>query len=45
MTDAERKKFDGARWMLIFLILAVSAGTVMYKLTVREHLEQTALLF
>ena len=45
MTDGERKKFDGARWMLIFLILAVSAGTVMYKLTVREHLEQTSLLF
>ena len=45
MTDGERKKFDGARWTLIFLILAVSAGTVMYKLTVREHLEQTSLLF
>jgi hypothetical protein len=45
MTDDERKKFDSSRWMLIFLILAVSAGTVMYKLTVREHLEQTALLF
>ena len=45
MTDAERKKFDNARWVLIFLILAVSAGTVMYKLTVREHLEQTSLLF
>jgi hypothetical protein len=45
MTEGERKKFDSARWMLVFLILAVSAGSLMYKFTVRERLEQTSLLF
>ncbi len=34
-----------SQWTLIFLILAVSAGSVMYRLIVRGRLEQTAVLF
>jgi hypothetical protein len=45
MTDIESKRFDGARWTLIFLILAVNAGSVLYRLTVWGGLEQTSLLF
>ena len=34
-----------SQWSVIFLILAVSAGSVLYRLIVRGMLEQTALLF
>lgn len=34
-----------SQWSVIFLILAVSAGSVMYRLIVRGRLEQTAVLF
>jgi hypothetical protein len=46
MSDTEQKaSLSSSQWMLIFLILAVSAGSVMYHVIVRGRLEQTAALF
>jgi hypothetical protein len=46
MNDLERKtSISRSQWSLVFLILAVSAGSVMYRLIVRGRLEQTAALF
>src|SRR5580704_6815087 len=46
MNDLEQKpSISRSQWKLIFLILAVSAGSVMYRLIVRGRLEQTAVLF
>ena len=46
MNDLEQKpSISRSQWRLIFLILAVSAGSVMYRLIVRGRLEQTAVLF
>ena len=46
MNDLEPKpSISRSQWKLIFLILAVSAGSVMYRLIVRGRLEQTAVLF
>ena len=41
----KRLSLNRSQWSLIFLILAVSAGSVMYRLIVRGRLEQTAVLF
>ncbi len=44
--DLEQKpSISRSQSRLIFLILAVSAGSVMYRLIVRGRLEQTAVLF
>ncbi len=46
MNDLERKtSISRSQWSLIFLILAVSAGSVMFRLIVFGGLEQTAVLF
>jgi hypothetical protein len=46
MNDLEKgPAISRSQWSLIFLILAVSAGSVMYHLIVRGRLEQTAVLF
>jgi hypothetical protein len=46
MNDPDPKpSINRSQWKLIFLILAVSAGSVMYHLIVRGRLEQTAALF
>ena len=46
MNDPEQKpSISRSQWSLIFLILAVSASSVMYRLIVRGRLEQTAVLF
>ena len=46
MNDLEKKpSISRSQWSLIFLILAVTAGSVMYRLIVRGRLEQTAALF
>jgi len=46
MNDLEPKpSISRSQWKLIFLILAVSAGSVMYRLIVLGRLEQTAVLF
>jgi hypothetical protein len=46
MNDLEKKQsISRSQWSLIFLILAVTAGSVMYRLIVRGRLEQTAVLF
>ena len=46
MNDLKNKpSISRSQWSLIFLILAVSAGSIMYRLIVRGKLEQTALLF
>jgi hypothetical protein len=45
MTDLDKKPFDGSRWGLIFLVLAVSLGSVLYRIIVKERLEQTSVLF
>jgi len=46
MNDMEKKlSLSRSQWSLIFLILAVSIGSVMYRLIVRGKLEQTAVLF
>jgi hypothetical protein len=46
MNDLERKtSITRSQWSLIFLILAVTAGSVMYRLIVLGKLEQTAVLF
>jgi hypothetical protein len=46
MNDLDPKpSISRSQWMLIFVILAVSAGSVMYRLIVRGSLEQTAVLF
>jgi hypothetical protein len=41
----QKLSLSASQWRLIFLILAVSAGSVMYRLIVRGRLEQTAVLF
>lgn len=41
----EKPSLSRSQWTLIFLILAVSAGSVMYHLIVRGGLEQTSALF
>ena len=41
----QKASITRSQWSLIFLILAVSAGSVMYRLIVRGRLEQTAVLF
>ena len=46
MNDLKKEpSISRSQWSLIFLILAVSAGSIMYRLIVRGKLEQTALLF
>jgi hypothetical protein len=46
MNDLEPKpSISRSQWSLIFLILAVSAGSVMYRLIVSGRVEQTAALF
>lgn len=46
MNDPGQKaSLSRSQWMLIFLILAVSAGSVMYHIIVHGRLEQTAALF
>src|SRR5437899_6517813 len=46
MNDLGQKPYiSRSQWSLIFLILAVSSGSVMYRLIVRGRLEQTAVLF
>ncbi len=45
MTDREKQAFDHARWSLVFLILAVTAGSVIYRLITYNKLEQTSALF
>ena len=45
MTDSQPKSIDRSRWLLISLIFAVTVGSVMYRLIVREGMEQTSLLF
>lgn len=46
MNDPGQKaSLSRSQWVLIFLILTVSTGTVMYHLIVRGRLEQTAALF
>src|SRR5438552_3669092 len=45
MTDTEKQAFDRARWSLVFLILAVTAGSVIYRLITYNKLEQTSALF
>jgi hypothetical protein len=46
MNDLEKKpSISRSQWSLTFLILAVTAGSVMYRLIVRGRLEQTAALF
>lgn len=46
MNDVEQKRsLTRSQWNLIFLILAVTAGSLMYRLIVSKRLEQTALLF
>jgi hypothetical protein len=41
----ERPAISRSQWSLIFLIVAASAGSVMYRLIVQGKLEQTAVLF
>lgn len=41
----QRASLSRSQWTLIFLILAVGLGSVMYHLIVRGRLEQTAALF
>lgn len=44
--DTEKKlSLSSSQWTLIFLILAVSVGSVLYRLIVFGRLEQTAMLF
>lgn len=46
MNDPERKtSISRSQWSLIFLILVVSAGSVMFRLIMFRGLEQTAVLF
>jgi hypothetical protein len=46
MNDTEKKlSLRSSQWRLIFLILAVSVGSVLYRLIVFGRLEQTAMLF
>ena len=46
MNDLEQKpSISRSQWSLIFLILAISTGSVMYRLIVWGRLEQTAVLF
>jgi len=46
MNDLEKKRtLSRSQWSAIFLILAVSGGSVTYRLIVRGRLEQTAVLF
>lgn len=41
----QKTSITRSQWSLIFLVLAVSTGSVMYRLIVRGRLEQTAVLF
>lgn len=43
--DATEKKLSPSQWKLIFLILAMAVGSLLYRLIVLGKLEQTGLLF
>ena len=43
--DGTEKKLSQSQWNLIFLILAVAVGSLLYRLIARGRLEQTGLLF
>jgi hypothetical protein len=45
MNDTEKKPLDSSQWTLIFVIVAVVTGSLMYKMIVRGKLEQTSALF
>lgn len=45
MNDMEKPSLNSYQWKLIFLILAVATGSVMYRLIVWKVMEQTSLLF
>lgn len=46
MNDTEKKlSLSSSQWRLIFLIVAVSVGSVLYRLIVFGRLEQTSMLF
>ena len=45
MNDTERRVLTSYQWSLIFLILAMTAGSVTYRLIVWRKLEQTSLMF
>jgi hypothetical protein len=45
MTTQPTRQIDRSVWNLIFIILAVAAGSIMYHIIVMRRLEQTSLLF
>jgi hypothetical protein len=45
MNDTEKPVLTSYQWSLIFLILAVATGSVLYRLIVWNKLEQTSLMF
>jgi hypothetical protein len=45
VSDTEKRTLDSSQWTLIFVIVAVAAGSVMYRLIVMNKLEQTSALF
>ncbi len=45
MNDTDKPALNSFQWKLIFLILAVATGSVMYRLIVWKTMEQTSVLF
>ncbi len=45
MSEANPSAGNGARWNVVFIILAVSFASVLYRVVVSRKMEQTALLF
>ena len=45
MEQPQKSPLTSSQWSLIILILALAAGSVMYRLIVWKRLEQTSLLF
>ena len=45
MTTQPTRQLDRSVWNLIFIILAVAAGSIMYHIIVMKRLEQSSLLF
>ncbi len=45
MNDTQKRSLNSSQWTLIFLIAAVTAGSLMYRLIVMKRVEQTSALF
>lgn len=45
MNDSDKRSLSRAQWAYIFLVLAVTAGSILYRVIVAAKLEQTSLLF